>query len=208
MERIIRWFVNNSVASNLMMFFIILSGIATIPLLKMEVFPDIEVDIINVTAVYPGATPSDVENAVCVRIEERLQGLDGVKKITATASENVGSVNVEILSGQDVTEMLDRVKAEVDAIDNFPEGVERPTVKQFIAIQATITVAVGGNIDDLTLTTLTEEVKDEIDGLPSVTYSSFVAKKDKEISIEVSEKSLRKYDLTFSQISLVVVSLH
>ena len=47
MERIIRWFVNNSVASNLMMFFIILSGIATIPLLKMEVFPDIEVDIIN-----------------------------------------------------------------------------------------------------------------------------------------------------------------
>ena len=88
----------------------------------MEVFPDIEVDIINVTAVYPGATPSDVENAVCIRIEERLQGLDGVKKITATASENVGSVNVEVLPGQDVTEMLDRVKAEVDAIDNFPEG--------------------------------------------------------------------------------------
>ena len=188
MERIIRWFVNNSVASNLMMFFIILSGIATIPLLKMEVFPDIEVDIINVTAVYPGATPSDVENAVCVRIEERLQGLDGVKKITATASENVGSVNVEILSGQDVTEMLDRVKAEVDAIDNFPEGVERPTVKQFIAIQATITVAVGGNIDDLTLTTLTEEVKDEIDGLPSVTYSSFVAKKDKTMRALFNEK--------------------
>ena len=76
MEKVIRWFVNNSVASNLMMFFIILSGIATIPLLKMEVFPDIEVDIINVTAVYPGATPSDVENAVCIRIEERLQALD------------------------------------------------------------------------------------------------------------------------------------
>ena len=100
MEKVIRWFVNNSVASNLMMFFIILSGIATIPLLKMEVFPDIEVDIINVTAVYPGATPSDVENAVCIRIEERLQGLDGVKKITATASENVGSVNVEVLPGR------------------------------------------------------------------------------------------------------------
>ena len=207
MERIIRWFVNNSVASNLIMFFIILSGIATIPLLKMEVFPDIEVDVINVTAVYPGATPSDVESAICVRIEERLQGLDGVKKITATASENVGSVNVEILSGQDVTEMLDRVKAEVDAIDNFPEGVERPTVKQFIAIQATITVAVGGNIDDLTLTNLTEEVKDDIDALPTVTYSSFVAKKDKEISIEVSEKTLRKYDLTLGQISQSIRSL-
>ena len=207
MEKVIRWFVNNSVASNLMMFFIILSGIATIPLLKMEVFPDIEVDIINVTAVYPGATPSDVENAVCIRIEERLQGLDGVKKITATASENVGSVNVEVLPGQDVTEMLDRVKAEVDAIDNFPEGVERPTVKQFIAIQATITVAVGGDMDELTLTNLTEEIKDEIDALPEVTYSSFVAKKEKEISIEISENNLRKYDLTLGQISRAIRSL-
>ncbi len=207
MERIIRWFVNNSVASNLMMFFIILSGAATIPLLNMEVFPDIEVDIINVTAIYPGATPSDVENAVCVRIEERLQGLDGVKKISSTASENVGSVNVEILSGQDVTEMLDRVKAEVDAIDNFPEGVERPTTKQFITSQANITVAVGGEMDELTLMNLTEEVKDEIDALPGVTYSSFVAKKDKEISIEISEKTLRKYDLTLSQISRAIQSL-
>ena len=207
MERIIRWFVNNSVASNLMMIFILLSGAATIPLLNMEVFPDIEVDIINVTAIYPGATPSDVENAVCVRIEERLQGLDGVKKISSTASENVGSVNVEILSGQDVTEMLDRVKAEVDAIDNFPEGVERPTTKQFITSQANITVAVGGEMDEITLTNLTEEVKDEIDALPGVTYSSFVAKKDKEISIEISEKTLRKYDLTLSQISRAIQSL-
>jgi len=190
-----------------MMFFIILSGAATIPLLNMEVFPDIEVDIINVTAIYPGATPSDVENAVCVRIEERLQGLDGVKKISSTASENVGSVNVEILSGQDVTEMLDRVKAEVDAIDNFPEGVERPTTKQFITSQANITVAVGGEMDELTLMNLTEEVKDEIDALPGVTYSSFVAKKDKEISIEISEKTLRKYDLTLSQISRAIQSL-
>jgi multidrug efflux pump subunit AcrB len=190
-----------------MMFFIILSGAATIPLLNMEVFPDIEVDIINVTAIYPGATPSDVENAVCVRIEERLQGLDGVKKISSTASENVGSVNVEILSGQDITEMLDRVKAEVDAIDNFPEGVERPTTKQFITSQANITVAVGGEMDELTLTNLTEEVKDEIDALPGVTYSSFVAKKDKEISIEISEKTLRKYDLTLSQISRAIQSL-
>ena len=207
MERIIRWFVNNSVASNLMMFFIILSGAATIPLLNMEVFPNIEVDIINVTAIYPGATSSDVENAVCVRIEERLQGLDGVKKISSTASENVGSVNIEILSGQDVTEMLDRVKAEVDAIDNFPEGVERPTTKQFITSQANITVAVGGEMDELTLTNLTEEVKDEIDALPGITYSSFVAKKDKEISIEISEKTLRKYDLTLSQISRAIQSL-
>ena len=93
MERIIRWFVNNSVASNLMMFFIILSGVATIPLLKMEVFPEIDLNIINVSAVYPGATPSDVEEAICIKIEERLQGLDGVKKITSNAEKCISFRN-------------------------------------------------------------------------------------------------------------------
>ena len=207
MERIIRWFIDNGVAANLIMVFIILSGALTIPLLKMEVFPNIEVDIINVTAIYPGATPADIESAVCIKIEERLQGLDGVKKITSTASENVGSVNVEILSGQDVTEMLDRVKAAVDIIDNFPEGMERPTTKQFIAINATISVAVSGEMDEFTRATLTDEVKDDIDALPGITYTSIVAKKDKEISIEISEITLRKYNLTFNQISSAIQSL-
>ncbi|SVD09435.1 uncharacterized protein METZ01_LOCUS362289, partial [marine metagenome] len=104
MERMIRWFVNNSVAANLIMAFIIISGTLTIPLLKMEVFPEISVDIVNVTAIYPGASPPDVENAICIRIEERLQGLDGISRITSSASENVGSVNVELLPGQDVSE--------------------------------------------------------------------------------------------------------
>ena len=192
MERIIRWFVDNRVAANLIMAFIILSGALTIPLLKMEVFPNIEVDIINVTAIYPGATPSDVESGVCIIIEERVQGLDGVKKITSTASENVGSVNVEILSGQDVTEMLDRVKAAVDGIDNFPEGVERPTTKQFIAINATITVAVSGEMNEFTLANLTEEIKDDLDALSGIMYSKIVKNPKITVSLKSDEKTTMK----------------
>ena len=126
MEKLIRWFVNNKVVSNLLMILIIITGATTIPMLKMEVFPEIDLNIINLTAVYPGATPTDVEEAICIKIEERLQGLDGVKKVTSNASENVGNVNIEIISGQDPNEMLDKIKAEVDAIDTFPENVEKP----------------------------------------------------------------------------------
>ena len=97
MEKLIRWFVSNKVVSNLLMILIIVTGATTIPMLKMEVFPEIDLNIISVSAVYPGATPSDVEEAICIKIEERLQGLDGVKKVTSNASENVGSVNVEII---------------------------------------------------------------------------------------------------------------
>ena len=204
MERLIRWFVNNGVAANLLMAFIIIAGALTIPLLKMEVFPEIEIDIINVTAVYPGASPSDVEEAVCIRIEERLQGLDGIKKISSTASENIGSVNVEVLPGQDVSEMLDRVKAQVDAIDTFPEDVERPIVRQFVGSNPVLTIAVDGDVGETALNYVTEEIKDEIDGLPEVTYTLIVAKKEREIAIEISENTLRKYNLTFVQVSQAI----
>ena len=204
MERLIRWFVNNGVVANLLMAFIIIAGALTIPLLKMEVFPEIEIDIINVTAVYPGASPSDVEDAVCIRIEERLQGLDGIKQISSTASENIGSVNVEILPGEDGSQMLDRVKAQVDAIDTFPEDVERPIVRQFVGSNPVLTIAVDGDVGETALNDVTEEIKDEIDGLPEVTYTSIVAKKEREISIEISENTLRKYNLTFDQVSQAI----
>ena len=204
MEKMIRWFVYNKVAANLAMIFIIISGIMTIPMLKMEVFPDIEIDIINVTAVYPGASPTDVEDAICVRIEERLQGLDGIKEISSTASENVGSVNISILPGQNVNEMLDKIKAEVDAIDTFPADVERPTARQFAGSNPVLTVAVDGDVSERSLNSITEEIKDELDALPEITLTSFVSKKEREIAIEVSESALRKYNLSFNQISAAI----
>ena len=201
MEKLIRWFVNNKVVSNLMMVLIIVTGATTIPMLKMEVFPEIDLNIINVSAVYPGATPADVEEAICIKIEERLQGLDGVKKITSNASENVGSVNIEIISGEDPSEMLDRIKAEVDAIDTFPENVEKPVCREIAGANPVISVAVHGEMDDNSLNKLTEDIKDEIDDLPEVTFTSIVANLENEIKINIRESSLRKYNLSFQQIA-------
>ena len=201
MENLIRWFVNNKVVSNLLMILIIITGATTIPMLKMEVFPEIDLNIINVSAVYPGATPSDVEEAICIKIEERLQGLDGVKKITSNASENVGSVNIEIISGEDPNDLLDRIKAEVDAIDTFPDNVEKPICRKIAGANPVISVAVHGDLDDNSLNKLTEDIKDEIDGLPEVTLTSIVADLENEIKINIRESSLRKYDLSFQNIA-------
>ena len=201
MEKLIRWFVNNKVVSNLLMILIIVTGATTIPMLKMEVFPEIDLNIISVSAVYPGATPSDVEEAICIKIEERLQGLDGVKKITSNASENVGSVNVEIISGEDPNDLLDRIKAEVDAIDTFPDNVEKPICRKIAGANPVISVAVHGDLDDNSLNKLTEDIKDEIDGLPEVTLTSIVADLENEIKINIKESSLRKYNLSFQNIA-------
>ena len=201
MEKLIRWFVNNKVVSNLLMILIIITGATAIPMLKMEVFPEIDLNIINVTAVYPGATPTDVEEAICIKIEERLQGLDGVKKVTSNASENVGNINIEIISGQDPNEMLDKIKAKVDAIDTFPENVEKPICRKIAGSNPVISVAVHGDLDDNSLNKLTEDIKDEIDGLPEVTFTSIVADLENEIKINIKESALRKYNLSFQQIA-------
>ena len=87
MERVIKWFVHNSVAANMFMFFILIAGFLTIPRIKMEVFPDISIDVISVSVIYPGASPKDVEDGICVRIEEKVQGLRGIKKISSTYVE-------------------------------------------------------------------------------------------------------------------------
>ena len=201
MEKIIRWFVSNKVVSNLLMVLILVTGATTIPSLKMEVFPEIELNIISVTTVYPGATPADVEQAICIKIEERLQGLDGVKKITSTASESVGTVTVEVIQGEDINDMLDKIKAEVDAIDSFPESIEKPVCRKFAGSNPVISVAVHGNLEDYILNELTENIKEEIDALPDITFTSIVADLETEIAIDIDESALRKYNLTFQQIS-------
>ena len=185
----------------MMMIFIIIAGFVTIPFIKMEVFPAIEVDVINVSIVYPGASPSDIEKSICVRVEERLEGLEGIKKITSTASENLAVISVEIIPEQVVEDMLDKVKAQVDAINTFPDDIEKPTVQQIIAVSEVITIAVDGNLDEDNLINLTEIIKDEIDALPGITYTTLVGKKNREIEIEISENTLRKYGLSLEQIS-------
>jgi len=206
MERIIRWFVENIVAANMLMIFIIVAGIMAIPFLRMEVFPEIEVEIINVSAVYPGASPSATEEAICIPIEQRIEGLEGVEKISSVATQNIGTVTIEIMSGQNISDMLDKIKAEVDAITTFPDDVETPNIQQFTAVAEVITVAVSAKLDEGSLTDLLDDVNNEISSLPEVTYTQTTGKKRRQIKIEVSDKSLQKYDLTFQKIAQAIRS--
>ena len=206
MSKIINWFVNNTVAANLSMVIIIVSGIFTIPNLDLEVFPSIEPQVITVSVAYPGASPSDVEEAICIPIEENLQGLEGVKKISSNSSENSGTVTIELLPEVDRKEALADVKAQVDAIDNLPLDAERPVVKQGVVVGEVMSVAVSGNLDDESLLNITKEIRDEITSLPGITLTAIKGNKPREISIEVSESSLSKYSLSFDQVSNAIRS--
>ena len=200
MKNIIRWFILNTVAANLLMVFIIIAGIFTLSRLRMEVFPDITIPIINVSVVYPGASPEDIEESICVKVEEQVQGINGLKRITSSSNEGYGSINIEVENGYDIDEVKDEVKSQVDAITSFPDDAEKPTIRSFDGQPEVITIAVHGHVDEASLLNIAEKVRDEVSELPNITQTR-LGKKPREISIEISENTLQKYSISFDYVA-------
>ena len=168
-EKCIEWFARNSVAANLLMVLILGGGILLVSRIRMEVFPEFSSDMINISMIYLGAAPEEVEEAVCIRIEEAVLGLDGIERITSTASENSGVVNIELESGADMRKLLDDVKARVDAITTFPVETEKPIIREITNRRQVINVAISGPTDEKTLKTIGEQVRDDIATIPGIT---------------------------------------
>ena len=135
MNRVIDWFVHNSVAANLLMVFVIVSGTFSAFTVKQEVFPEFSLDLISISVPYLGAAPEEVEAAVNIRIEEAIQGIDGIKRVSSTASEGTGTVIVELELAADARKVVDEIKSNVDAIVTFPEETEEPIVREIDQVQ-------------------------------------------------------------------------
>ena len=204
MMGLIRWFANNHVAANLLMTIIAVAGLMSALSIKQEVLPEMELDLITIQVPYLGATPSEVEEAVCVRVEESIQGVDGIKKITSLASEGMGTVTVEFNRGVDIRKALDDIKAEVDRIITFPEETEKPIVRQLERKMQVIDIFIYGDASEATLKALAEKVRDDLLALEDITYATVVGTRPYEISIEVSERSLQAYGLTLGQVTQAV----
>lgn len=201
---IIAWFAGNSVAANLMMIVIVCLGFSAAFSIKKETNPRIDIDLISITVPYLGAAPEEVEEGVLVKVEEAVQDIEGIKKITSRASEGSGRVNVEVATGYDVQDILDQVKLRVDAISTFPGLTEKPVISQQVFKQAVTWLAVSGNADERTLKEYAQSIRDEIAALPDVTDAVLLGARDYEISIELSENRLREYGLTFDEVVTAV----
>jgi len=200
----IAWFARNGVAANLLAFIFCVGGVLVALSIKLELFPQFSLDTVAVTVPYPGAAPEDVEEGICLRIEEEIQDLQGIEKLTSTASEGVGVVVAEVQRGYSPDQLLDQIKTRIDAIDNFPDEAEEPIVEQPEIERDTITIALYGDLDEVSLKALGEQVRDEITLLPGVSSAEVSGVRDFEISIEVSEEKLREYGLTFADVSAVL----
>ncbi|MEM7581819.1 MAG: efflux RND transporter permease subunit [Acidobacteriota bacterium] len=206
MRAILELFARHGVAANLLMVLIVIGGLVSLGQIRTQVFPSFETDLISITVPYPGAAPEEVEQAVCARVEERVQDLELVERVRSVAEEGVGTITLEVISGVNLDRAVNEVAARVDAIDSFPIEAEKPIVQRVEPQHQVLSVAISGPVDELSLRRLGEEVRDDIAALPGVSRVQLAAARPYEISIEVSEKALRRYGLTFDRVAAAVRS--
>ena len=200
MRPIIGWFGQNPVAANLLMFMLIVSGLATLPSVQQKTFPDLDINIIQIGVPYLGAAPIEVEEGVCVRIEEEIQGIEGIEKITSSASEGACGVSAELIQGYPTDRALTEIKNAVDGITTFPDETEKPVISQIINRRNAIKIALSGDAPESTLKAVGEQLRDEIAALPDITQVQLNNTRRYEVSIEVSETALQRYGLTFDEV--------
>ncbi len=197
----VAFMVRNKVAANLLMVFILAAGVVAMGSLVQEVFPEFSLDRIQITVPYPGASPDEVEESIVRKIEEQVEGVDDVKEITSTAAEGQGVVVIELKLGADVSRALDDIKAEVDRIQTFPVGAERPEVREMTNRQSVIRLALYGDVSERTIKELAYRTEDELSALSVVSYVETSGIRDYEISIEVPIARLRALGLTLEDIA-------
>ncbi|MEM8800667.1 MAG: efflux RND transporter permease subunit, partial [Pseudomonadota bacterium] len=199
------WFINNTVAANLLMLLMVGGGLYSLQALRTETFPEVDPRQIVVTVPYPGATPSEVEEAITTRVEDAVLGIEGVERVRSSAAENAGSVTLELKDFVDAQIVKDDVDAAVDQLGDFPPAdAERPQIVILDAPSNVMRLAVFGEVGESALREAAEQMETEILGLPSITDVSLAGARAREVSIEVSEDALRKFGLTFTEVATAV----
>ncbi|MBT7583234.1 MAG: efflux RND transporter permease subunit, partial [Kordiimonadaceae bacterium] len=201
MSNYIKWFVKNPVATNLIMLVILGLGVIGYINVGKTAMPSAAMDIINVSVPYLGAGPKEVEDRIVIRLEEAVFDIRGIKRLTGRAREGVGSVTIEINEGEDVESMLNQVKARVDAINTFPGLSERPIVSRSFVQMDVMNLAIYGDAPEYELKEIGRSVRDRLAAIPGAAKTALNGDRQYEVSVEISELQLQKYNLTFDQIS-------
>jgi len=198
---VLAWFAANHVATNILMVFLLASGVVAGFSILIEVFPEIETDMVTINVPYLGAAPAEVEEGVCVRVEEAIASVEGIDRLRSVAQEGFGTVIAELDEDADNRKVLDDIKNEVDRIETFPEETEQPVISEVIRRNQVISIVLYGDVPESTLKHLAERVRDDLTAMDEISQVDLAGIRRYEISIEVSEEAMRRWGLTFSQVS-------
>lgn len=206
MKKAIQYFIKYSISADVLLLLIAIIGVLSAINISRSQFPRVESRNIKIETTFVGASPSEVEKGVTIKIEEAINGLEGIKKINSTSSENQSVVSIEIFSNFKVTEILSDVKNAVDRINTFSADVETPVIYKEERTDAAADIMISGDVDLKTLKAYAEKAEQELlamDGISKITISGYP---EEEIEIAIREKALDAYQLTFAEVAQAITA--
>ena len=197
----IRYFIRHPTAANLLMLALLLAGMMALPGIKRETFPEFSPQYILASIVYPGSTPEEVEESLCLRMEDAVDGLNDIEEVRCQAVEGSASLTLKLHNRADMGRMLVDVQTQINAINDFPTQIESPIVREFEWNEPVVDVAISANTSLSHLKAYAEDVKQRMKvdaGLKMVSINSF---SDHQLRVELREVSLRQLGLTVTDVA-------
>ena len=200
----IAWMTRHGVAPNLLMLALLIGGFLTSLSIKKEFLPEFTVDVVTVRVVYPGATPTEMEQGVVLPIENELSEMDGIDEISANIQEGYASISLEITSGEDVQQMYQDILQSINRISTFPVQMEQPIISVFSPQHDLMDIALHGDLDDFAMKRLAENIKKKLLSSPDVSLVKLSGAPAEEVHVEISSLMLEKYQLTLTQVAQLI----
>ena len=201
----IAWMARNAIAANLIMAILLGGGFWTAISIQKEVFPEFQLDIVEVSVVYPGSAPAEVEQGILLPVEEAVRGVQGIKEITSTAREGSGSVQIELVAGTDRMKAFQDIDQAVNRIRTFPDDIEEPEVRLQDPQRDVMEIGLYGDVDIWTLRKLAERLRDRLMSDPSITQVEIGNVPDYVTHVEIPRRRLREFNLTLGQVADIIV---
>ena len=201
MKLVLAAFVRNIVFANIVLLLIFIAGGFALKSMVRENFPEFSLDMVTITVPFPGADPEEIEEGISRKLEEAIEGIEGIKLYTTYSSENSGTALIEIHEDYDVDKILDRIRTDIDAISTFPVDAEKPIITELLLKDPVVLLYLSGAMSERRIKEYAERIKDELQELDGVSQIDIFGSREYEIAVEVSEERLREYGLTFASVS-------
>lgn len=200
----IAYMAKNPIAANLLMIILLGGGIWTMFNIQKEVFPEYELDIVEVSVAYPGSSPEEVEQGILRPVEEAIRGVQGIEEITSEAGEGSGSVSIELVVGSDRMQVFQDIDQAVNRITTFPDDIEQPEVRLQSNQREVMEIGLYGEVDIWTLRQLAEQVRDQLLSTENITQVQLGNVPDYETHVEIPRQTLREYGLTLGEVAELI----
>jgi len=206
MNPFIRYFAAHPTAANIIMVAIVLIGLAALPGLNKETFPQIKNSLVRVAVPFPGASPSEVEEGICNRLEDATDGISFLKEQRCESSEGLGTLTAEMREEGDIKQFKDDVQTEVDAVTDFPDGVEDITVQELGLVDSVVAVVISSDLRQSELKTLAEDYRSQLLAIPQVPIVDVTGFSQHEYSVLLKPDKLQQHQLSVQDVANLISS--